>query len=161
MNLEVKGNRLLKILLIASIISTGIHFTDNYLFIERYPQPSWITAPSIYQSWLILTAIGITGCWLYESRKFWLAYSCLLVYSFTGLASPGHYLYGSLSQFSGKMHFFIWTDGLTGLAMLGFIIWSALILKQWRPEPSPTNTDEQFWASDSATNSPLQSDRKR
>ncbi|MBW4564737.1 MAG: hypothetical protein KME32_27160 [Mojavia pulchra JT2-VF2] len=138
MNLEVKGQRLLKILLIASIISTGIHFTDNYLFIERYPQPNWITAPSIYQSWLILTGVGIIAYWLYKYRKFWLCYGCLLAYSLTGLASPGHYLYGSFSQFSAKMHLFIWTDGMTGLAILGFIIWSALILKQWRREPSPT-----------------------
>ncbi|MBH8555671.1 hypothetical protein I8751_25665 [Nostocaceae cyanobacterium CENA357] len=138
MNLEVKGQKLLKILLIASIISTGIHFTDNYLFIERYPQPNWITAPSIYQSWLILTGVGIAAYWLYKYRKFWLSYGCLLVYSLTGLASPGHYIYGSLSQFSAKMHLLIWTDGLTGLAILGFIIWSALILKQWRQEPSPT-----------------------
>ncbi|MBD2693989.1 hypothetical protein [Anabaena catenula] len=139
MNLELKRQRLLKILLIASIISTGIHFTDNYLFIKQYPQPAWITAPSIYQSWLILTAIGITGYWLYENRKYWLSYACLLVYSFTGLASPGHYLYGTMSQFSAKMHLFIWTDGLTGLAILGFIFWSALIFKQWRQEPSPTD----------------------
>jgi hypothetical protein len=139
MNPELNPQRLLKTLLITSIISTAIHFADNYLFIEQYPQPNWITAPSIYQSWLILTAVGITAYWLYKYQKFWLAYGCLLIYSFTGLASPGHYLYGSLSQFSMKMHIFILTDGLTGLAILGFIIWSALILKQWRRETSLTD----------------------
>lgn len=142
MNLEVKRLRLLKILLIASIISTGIHFTDNYLFIEQYPQPNWITAASIYQSWLILTVLGITAYWLYNYRKFWLSYGCLLVYSFTGLASLGHYFYGSLSQFSAKMHLFILTDGLTGLAILGFVIWSAPILRQWRREYSPTDNTQ-------------------
>ncbi|OUL20567.1 hypothetical protein BV378_29600 [Nostoc sp. RF31YmG] len=142
MNLEVKYQRLLKILVIASIISTAIHFTDNYLFIEQYPQPVWITASSISQSWLILTAIGITGYWLYKYRSFWLAYGCLSVYSFTGIASPGHYFYGTLSHFSAKMHLFIWTDGLTSLAILGFIFWSALILKQWRREPNPTDNTE-------------------
>lgn len=40
MNLEFKRQFLLKILLIASIISTGIHFTDNYRFIHFYPQPA-------------------------------------------------------------------------------------------------------------------------
>ena len=130
MNLEIKRQLLLKLLLIVSIISTSIHFTDNYLFIEQYPQPAWITAASIYQSWLILTAVGIAGYWLYKERKFWVGYVCLIIYSLTGLASPGHYLYGSLSQFSLKMHLLIWTDGLTGLAVLGFVFWSALILKQ-------------------------------
>ncbi|WP_341529680.1 hypothetical protein WKK05_10395 [Nostoc sp. UHCC 0302] len=139
MNLEVKRQRLLKILLLASIISTGIHFTDNYLFIEKYPQPTWITASAIYQSWLIFTAIGIAGYWLYQYQKYWLAYACLSVYSLTGLASPGHYLYGTMSQFSAKMHLLIWTDGLTGLAILGFIFWSALILKEWWRESSTTD----------------------
>lgn len=132
MNLEVKRQFLLKLLLIASIISTAIHFTDNYRFIHLYPQPAWITAPSIYQFWIVLTVVGIVGYWLYKFRKFWLAYLCLTLYLLTGLASPGHYLYGSLSQFSLKMHLFIWTDGLTGLAVLGFVLWSSLLLKEWR-----------------------------
>lgn len=132
MNLEANRQELLKFILIISIISTAIHFIDNYRFVEHYPQPSWVTAPSIYQSWIILTLIGIAGYWLYKSRRFWLAYFCLIIYSLTGLASPGHYLYGSLSQFSLKMHLFIWTDGLVGLAMLGFVFWSSLLLKEWR-----------------------------
>ena len=136
MNFEAKYQSLLKNLLIASIISTGIHFTDNYLFIEEYPQPAWITAPSIYQSWLILTAVGVTGYWLYRYRKFWFACICLFIYSVTGLASLGHYFYRPLFQFSLKMHIFIWTDGLTGLAVLGFAFWSGLVLKEWHQELS-------------------------
>lgn len=132
MKLESKYQSLLKALLIASIIATGFHFTDNYRFIEQYPQPIWITAPTIYQSWLLLTVVGIAGYWLYKFDKFWLAYGCLLLYSVTGLASPGHYFYGSLSEFSLKMHLLIWADGLTGLAVLGFTFWSALILKEWQ-----------------------------
>jgi hypothetical protein len=132
MDREAQRQVLLKLILIVSIISTAIHFTDNYRFIDLYPQPSWITAPSIYQSWIILTGIGIAGYWLYKFRKFWLAYVCLITYSLTGLASPGHYLYGSLSQFSLKMHLFIWTDGLAGLAVVGFVLWSSLLLKEWR-----------------------------
>ena len=90
MNLEIKHQFLLKLILISNIISTAIHFTDNYRFIHLYPQPAWITAPSIYQSWIIFTVVGIAGYWLYKFRKFWLAYLCLMIYSLTGLASPGH-----------------------------------------------------------------------
>jgi hypothetical protein len=134
MNSKPKYLSLLRILLIISIISTAIHFTDNYLFFERYPQPVWITAPSIYQSWAILTAIGIVGYGLYKWGKFWLACGCLLLYSLTGLASPGHYLYGHLSQFSFKMHLFIWTDGLAGLAILVFTLWMIGTVGQRQPD---------------------------
>ncbi|MDX2098275.1 MAG: hypothetical protein SFW36_10910 [Leptolyngbyaceae cyanobacterium bins.59] len=133
MNVKASAQTTLELILIASIVSTAIHFTDNYRFIELYPQPAWITAPSIYQSWIILTLIGMIGYWLYRSRKFWFAYLCLGIYSLTGLASPGHYLYGSWSQFSFKMHLFIWTDAITSLAVLGFVVWSLLFLKEWQP----------------------------
>jgi len=136
MQLTTNRSSLLKWLLLASLISTAIHFTDNYFFIDHYPQPDWITAPSIYQSWLVLTAIGAVGYWLYQAQRFWLAYPCLAIYSLTGLASPAHYLYGPLSQFSPKMHLFIWTDALTCLAVLGFVFWSMLIRQEWRKTPS-------------------------
>ena len=130
MNTEVKRQLLLKIFLIACIVSTAIHFTDNYLYIEQYPQPDWITPSSVWMSWVVWTLIGLTGYWLYQSKKFWLAYLCLTVYSVCGLDSLGHYLYGPMSNFSVKMHFFIVTDGLTGLAVLGFTLWSGLIIKE-------------------------------
>lgn len=129
MNLEVK-HQLLLILLIACIVSTGIHFTDNYLCFEKYPQPDWITPSSIYIAWIVWTVIGAAGYWLYRGGRFWFAYVCLTIYSFAGLDSLGHYFYGTMSEFSMKMHFFILTDGLTGLAILGFALWSGLILTE-------------------------------
>lgn len=129
MNAKARAESILKLVLIASIISTAIHFTDNYRFIEDYPQPAWITAPSIYKSWIILTIIGY---WLYKLKKFWFAYLCLSIYSLTGLASPGHYLYDSWSQFSFKMHLFIWTDAMTSSAVLGFVVWSLFFLREWK-----------------------------
>lgn len=130
MNSETKRQLLLKILLIACIVSTAIHFTDNYLYIEQYPQPDWITPSSIYISWSTLTVIGIVGYWLYKSQRFWLAYLCLVFYSFCGLDSLGHYVYGPMSEFSPKMHVFIAMDGVAGLAVLIFTLWSSLILRE-------------------------------
>lgn len=132
MNAKASSQSALKLILLASVISTAIHFTDNYRFIEHYPQPTWITASSIYQFWIILTAVGVIGYWLYRSRQFWFAYLCLSLYSLTGLASPGHYLYGSWSQFSFKMHLFIWTDAVTSSAVLGFAVWSLFFSREWK-----------------------------
>jgi len=130
MNSEIKRQNLLKILLIASIVSTAIHFTDNYLYIEHYPQPDWITPASIVRSWIIWTVTGIAGYWLYKNQRFWLSYPCLVYYSFCGLSSLAHYLFGSMAEFSAKMHLFIATDALTGLAILVFTLWSGLILRE-------------------------------
>jgi hypothetical protein len=130
MSPEAKRQFLLRSLLIACIVSTAIHFTDNYIYIDEYPQPDWVNPSAIYISWIIWSVIGIVGYWLYRTQRFWLAYGCLVAYSFCGLDSLGHYLYGTMSDFSAKMHFFILTDGFTGLAILGFTLWSSLILRE-------------------------------
>lgn len=128
--MKTKTHNLLKIFLTVSVISTAIHFTDNYLYFEQYPQPEWITPFGIIRSWLIWTAFGFVGNWLYANQRFWLAYVCLFVYATCGLSSLAHYFYGALHEFSPKMHLLIWADGLAGLLILGFTVWSGLILKE-------------------------------
>jgi hypothetical protein len=131
MNTTLARQRLLKIFLIICGVATALHFTDNYLYIEQYPQPDWITAPSIYQAWLVWTSIGIAGYWLYKQQQFWLAYLCLAVYSCCGLDSLGHYLYGAMADFSLKMHGLIVMDGVAGAAVLGFVLWSSLVWREF------------------------------
>jgi len=130
MNHQTKRQSLLKILLIVSIITTAFHFIDNYINFDLYPQPDWITPPSVYLSWILWTAVGIAGYWLYKRQMFWLSYLCLVFYSFCGLVSLGHYNHGAMSEFSMKMHIFIVADGLVGLAVLAFTLWSGLFLRE-------------------------------
>ncbi|HEX2241228.1 MAG TPA: hypothetical protein VHJ82_08835, partial [Actinomycetota bacterium] len=47
----------------------------------------------------------------------------LLVYSYTGLSSLGHYAYGPAAHFTTKMHLFIWTDALVGLVVALAAVW--------------------------------------
>lgn len=125
---------LLLLFLLASIISTSFHYTDNAIFIENYPEPVWITVFGIYTTWIVMTIIGIVGYWLYTQEKLWISYLCLCTYSVTGLSSPAHYFYGAMSNFSTKMHALIWLDLLTGAFVLGFVIWSGFLLREWQPE---------------------------
>ena len=112
-------------ILVASAVSTAVHYTDNYVFMEAYPQPPWVTRLGIVAGWIVLTSVGALGYWLYRQGHRNLAYACLLVYSVTGLSTLGHYVYGGCSAFSTKTHVLIVTDGLTGLAVVGFVVWSA------------------------------------
>jgi len=118
-------------ILIFSIAITSIHYTDNALFVKDYPEPEWITTSGVFITWGVMTIIGIIGYWLYFIEKYWLSYFILGIYAGTGLSSPAHYFYGELSQFSFKMHAFIWSDAIAGLSVVGFIIWSALIIQEW------------------------------
>src|SRR5262245_34458819 len=137
METEIKHTSLLKILILASLFSTLIHNIDNYIHFDQYPQPSWITPGGIFRSWILWTIFGVAGYLLYDNKRFWLSYICLLIYSTCGLSSLVHYLYGSMDEFSSFMHVFILTDGITGAAILGFTLWSGLFFQK-RLRNSPT-----------------------
>ncbi len=117
---------LLLLLLVASIGSTAIHYTDNAVYIEDYPQPGWITEVRIYVAWAVLTAIGIAGYGLYRAGRHLPAHLLLVVYSYTGVSSLGHYLYSGVGELSARQHVHIATDAITGAAILAFVVWSAL-----------------------------------
>lgn len=110
--------------LCAGIVLTVVHYADNYLYFDEYPQPGSLRPWQVWAGWLVLTAIGVAGYRLYKAGQTAAAYVCLVVYSYTGTSSLGHYLYGSMSEFSAKQHVFILVDGVTGLAVLAFVVWS-------------------------------------
>ena len=119
-------------ILLFSIAITSIHYTDNALFVNDYPEPKWITTSGVFITWGVMTLIAAIAYWLYRQQYFWFSYLLLGIYSVTGLSSPTHYFYGAMSQFSSKMHLFIWSDAIAGLAVVAFIVWSALIIQEWR-----------------------------
>jgi len=43
----------------ASIVLTAFHFTDNYVSIDTYPQPGWVTKAVVLVSWPLLTSLGL------------------------------------------------------------------------------------------------------
>lgn len=118
----MKNLNLLLAIVIFSIIITSIHYTDNAIFIDRYPEPKWITATGVYLTWGAMSLLGIVGCWLYSQGKQWWSCFCLGIYSLTGLSSLSHYFYGEMSKFSPKMHAFIWFDFVAGALVIGFVL---------------------------------------
>lgn len=122
----------LLVILLANLISTGIHYWDNYVYFDRYPVPDWITVDGVWISWLLLTIVGSLGYWLYCQRKWWLAYLCLVIYVSTGASTPLHYLYAPMSHFMIRMNISIWSDGLAALLLIIFLIWSILIEREWQ-----------------------------
>ncbi|UBF24901.1 hypothetical protein K9N68_25085 [Kovacikia minuta CCNUW1] len=123
---------LLLMILGINLVSTILHYTDNFLFFSQYPAPTWMTPASVYIAWLLLTPFGFIGYFLYKRDVFLAAYVCLGIYALTGAASPGHYLFPAAENFSLKMHLFIWFDAIAGLLLLGFTIWSGLFLREWQ-----------------------------
>ncbi|WP_222854217.1 hypothetical protein [Fodinicola acaciae] len=122
----MRGQRVLLVILIANIVSTGLHYTDNFLRVDRYPQPALVplvaTQIAIVVAWPVLTVVGLLGYRHFLRGRTWPARACLLIYSFTGLVSLGHFTSGVPSV---EWYWFstIITDGLAGLALWVFVGW--------------------------------------
>lgn len=124
---EQRRLTVLKTILAAGIVSTAIHYTHNFVAVNRYPGPKDLytaTRVAIVVSWPLLTWIGLTGYRRYRERRYREAHVCLVVYSLTGLVTLGHFIYGN-PQIPAFFYATLFTDALTGLAMLAFVIWSA------------------------------------
>lgn len=131
---------LLKAILAASILSTAIHYTHNFIAVNRYPGPGGdfytVVRVAIVISWPLLTAIGLIGYRRYRERRYQEARVCLVVYSLTGLVTMGHFIYGN-PHIPALFYATLFTDFLCGLAVLAFVVWSASVAEPRIESASP------------------------
>jgi len=131
-NPSKRRQMILLVIITFNLISTWLHYTDNALFLSQYPGPEWFTSVGVISAVIVMTPVGLLGYWFYTKGIFWLAYLLLGLYSITSVSSPGHYLFPMLTSMSWKMHFLIWLDGIMGVLLIGFLLWSSVVLKEWR-----------------------------
>jgi hypothetical protein len=126
--------RILRVLLVFSVVSTALHYTHNFVAASDYPGPaSGVAAQvAIVVFWPLLTAIGLLGYRLYARGRLYPAHVCLAIYSVTGISTLGHFLSGS-PDIPPFFYATIFTDGLAGFAILGFVVVSARAVA-----PAPT-----------------------
>lgn len=100
---------------------TLFHFADNTINIDAYPaaswQPDWFWVV-VLLSWPLFTAFGIAGYRLYERGDFRRAHPCLVFYSYTGLVSLGHFVYGPPSALTTRALVSVVVDAVVGGAVL-------------------------------------------
>jgi hypothetical protein len=117
---------ILRWILAASIVSTGLHFTHNFVEIDSYPDDlvsGKVVQVAILVSWPLLTAIGLIGYRLWAEGRYQQAHACLVAYSFLGISTLGHFLDGK-PDIPAFFFATIFTDALAGAAVLGFALWS-------------------------------------
>jgi hypothetical protein len=132
MNRPFEHQRTLLTIVIFNLVSTWLHYSDNAIFLSQYPGPEWFTPIGVWATVIVMTPIGLCGYWLYTKGSFLISYLFLGAYSITSVSSPGHYLYSMIMPMSLKMHGLIWLDALSGLSLIGFLLWSSAIAQEWR-----------------------------
>ena len=120
----MRGLTALRLILCFSIASTATHYAHNFVAIDDYPGGGPALRVAIALSWPALTAIALYGYRLYTEGRFREAQICLLLYAPLGLLTPAHFLSGE-PDIPVIFYATIFTDGLAGLAIVGFVAWSA------------------------------------
>ena len=139
MSLHEHRLAVLELIVLATLVSTGLHYPHNYVQVHHYP-PSGLasadtTRTGILVVWPLLTAVGLIGLWLYARRVYGLAHVCIVAYSFLGIVTLGHFVDGS-PDIPAFWYATIFTDAIVGFAALAFVAWSALATAGTR-EPRP------------------------
>jgi hypothetical protein len=124
---EQRGLTVLRVILAASIMSTAIHYTHNFIAVNRYPGPGGsfdtVIRVAIVIVWPLLTLIGLTGYRRYREGRYHEARMALAAYSITGLTTILHFIYGN-PKIPAFFYISIFTDTLSGLCVALFVVWS-------------------------------------
>jgi len=117
----------LRLILAASIISTAIHYTHNFIAVHRYPGPGGsfdtVIRVAIVIAWPLLTLTGLTGYRRYREGRYREAQVALATYSLTGLTTILHFTYGN-PKIPAFFYITIFTDTVSGLCVALFVVWS-------------------------------------
>ena len=123
---SARGKSILRWIFAFGIASTAIHYTHNFIEIDSYPGGpvgDTVVQAAILASWPVLTAVGLLGYRFYSQGRYSQAHACLIAYAPLGLLTLGHFLSGS-PDIPPFFYATIFTDGISGLAVLGFVWWS-------------------------------------
>jgi hypothetical protein len=108
------------------ILSTGLHFTHNFVAIDQYPDDlvsGTVVQVAILLFWPLFTGLALYAYRLYAQHRYREAHPILLAYAFFGLTTLGHFLDGK-PDIAPFWFATIFTDALAGVAVLAFTVWS-------------------------------------
>jgi hypothetical protein len=109
---------------IAFVVSV-VHYVDNYVNYDAYPEPTSGPAPSatvIGLAWFLFTAFAIGALVLLRQGRQLGAALCLAVYSISGLIGIGHYTVPGALDMPWWRQAHVLVDVVCGVAVLAMAI---------------------------------------
>ena len=116
-----------RLLVGALIVSTAIHYTDNWLRIEHSAPREGLLADNpwlIPIAWALFALLGVAAYRSYARAPTLRAHLMLAGFSIAGISSFGHLFYEG-NDFAAYQWAFVLSDGLIGSAVLAFALLSA------------------------------------
>ncbi len=110
-----------------TILSTALHFTHNFVEIDRYPEvlvANELIEVLIPITWPLYTALALLGYRWYARGRLRPARVALVTYGLFVMTSLLHFA-GGAPDVPPFWLATIFTDALGGLAVIAFVVWSA------------------------------------
>ena len=101
----------------AGMAASVLHFADNALEIERYPEPGWITPFGVVASWCVVTAVALVALTRRRADGTFLATTTISI--FVLLSGLLHYAFDAPAHMTLRSHVTILAEGLAGFALAG------------------------------------------
>jgi hypothetical protein len=114
--------RILLTLVLANVITSIVHYVDNVLFFQHYPEPTWLYPHLVDMAWFVMTPFGVAGYLLFLRGRS-AAFACLYLYALMSLLVLGHYLIAPPWQVSFKINLFIMAEAIAALLLGMFTAW--------------------------------------
>jgi hypothetical protein len=123
-----KALQMLGVLLVVAVAVSVIHYVDNVVNYDDYPQPTSGPAPSqtlVAISWFGFTAFALGAYFLFARGRVLPAAICLAIYASSGLVGLGHYTVDGATEMVWWRQAHVVADILCGIALLAFAVWLA------------------------------------
>jgi hypothetical protein len=120
--------RILGWIFAVAVMVSIVHYTDNYVNYDDYPQARTVPNPSaalVLGAWFAFTAAGLAGYLLFRRRPSDLALVLLAAYSGSGLVGIGHYLVPGATSMPWWRQVHVCLDIACGIAVFSFAVWAA------------------------------------
>lgn len=102
---------------IITIVTSILHYVDNVLFFEHYPEPTWLNAKLVDMFWFVMTPVAGLAIWLFKRQKNHSALIATFMYVAMNLLVLGHYNYQPFHHISFKIHLFIWLEAVSAVIL--------------------------------------------
>jgi hypothetical protein len=135
----IPGMTLLRLLVGGLLVSTAIHYTDNWLSVDNYAPSTGLIADNpglVPVAWVLFAIVGVLGYRAYVRRPSTAAHVLLAIFSVSGISTFGHLIYEG-NDFAAWQWASVLADGLLGLALLAFTLWSAARVRPQAVSVSP------------------------
>lgn len=118
---------LLRLLVGALLVSTAVHYADNWLSMEDYAPETGLLADNpglVPVAWALFGLVGVAAYRSYARGPSTRAHLLLAAFSVAGISTFAHLFYDG-NSFEAWQWASVLADGALGLAVLAFALWSA------------------------------------